>query len=131
MSAPANRQHHARWRTRVANALAYVAHLYVSILIAMLILKGATQQPEVPGVALIGVAAAMVAIILAGVLGGAVRSALPAVGAYAIVGIAAELFTRSLSRALADGMWLLAALLIGLAILLGCVSVVFGRTADD
>jgi hypothetical protein len=124
-------RNHVGWRPRMANALAYAAYIYVSILIAMLILKATAQQPEVPRLALLGVAAAMIALILAGVLCGAVRSALPAVAAYAIVGFFAERFTRSLSRALAEGSWLFAALLIGVAISLACVSVIFGQRAKD
>jgi len=39
---------HVRWRLRVASALANVAYIYMSILIAMLIVKATAQQPEVP-----------------------------------------------------------------------------------
>ena len=124
-------QKHVGWRPRVASALAYVAHFYGSILIAMLILKATVQQPEVPRIALLGVATAMIALILAGVLCGAVRSTLPAVAAYAIVGLFAERFTRSLSHALAEGSWFFAALLIGIAISLAFVSVTFGQRAKD
>ena len=126
-----NAHNHVRWRLRVASALANVAYIYMSILIAMLIVKAAAQQPEVPDVALLGVAAAVVALILAGVLGGAVRSTLPAVAAYSIVGLFAQLFTHSLSHALAEGWWLLAALLICVAIFLACVSVTFGRASES
>jgi hypothetical protein len=114
----------------VANALAYVAYFYVSILIAMLIVKAAAQQPDVPSVALLGVAAAVVALIVAGVLGGAVRSTLPAIAAYAIVGLCAEQFTHGLSKALAEGSWLLATFFIGVAVFLACISVTFGRAAQ-
>ncbi len=99
-------------RIRLANAVATIGWLYMTLLFVVLMLKGFLSQPRIPWYLYVGTAVAAALLVLGGRLAGNVRGVLLVALMWLALGALARPFTGALSWASLNDQWLIVVLLL-------------------